>query len=332
MIAKEIEDASRARSTRNGRIPLIVKTKSRVEAGILDTAFERLNHGDSMFSTMDDLIAGLHRIHKRSSINEWKSYCLDVIQRHPLLTMLHQAPGTRRAFEKPRGYPGDAIVLDYMYQELICGDTETKIAHRTHEWENRTPGSRSVRARRSILSHYIDETATLKADAHILSVACGHLREAQRSHAVQARQIKRFIAFDQDEKSLEIVAREQSQNGVEVVQGSVRGLLKGIFTFEKLDLVYAAGLYDYLSLPVARQLTKNMFGMLAPRGKLLVANFSAAFEDRVYLEAVMDWWLIYRTDEEVRSFADSIEPSEISSLRTFTDPYGSIIFLEIEKK
>ena len=53
------------------------------------------------------------------------------------------------------------------------------------------------------------------------------------------------------------------------------------------DLIYAAGLYDYLGDAIAIQLTSRLLQMLAPGGggRLLIANFNPDLRDIGYLEA-----------------------------------------------
>src|SRR5207344_1382702 len=43
--------------------------------------------------------------------SEFARLCLD----HPLRRLLHEDPFTYRAFSKPRGYAGDAVMMDYIY-------------------------------------------------------------------------------------------------------------------------------------------------------------------------------------------------------------------------
>lgn len=297
----------------------------------LDRIYTNLAKTNDVFEAMTDFDMELRRNRDRLHFGEWKSYCKEIIQPHPLSKLIHQAPFTRRAFEKPRGYPGDAVILDYIYRELEYDEETSALAKELYKWEMQTQSCRSVRARRDILRHYIDEAASLDKNAKILSIACGHLREAQYSKAIRDRRFDRFVALDQDSECLEIVAKNPDIVGVEAVAASVRSILKGEVMFQDMNLVYAAGLYDYLPLSVAKKLTKVLFGMLACAGHLLVANFSHSLENRGYLEALMDWWLIYRNDDEVRQFASLIEPTEVASVRTFLDPYGSIIFLDIKR-
>jgi hypothetical protein len=125
-----------------------------------------------------------------------------------------------------------------------------------------------------VLAKTIDYVASeVTHPVQILSIACGHLREAQEPMAIREKSIGKLIAFDQDLLSLEVIERELDNCSVQTIQGSVTTLVRQKQSFENLDLVYAAGLYDYLSQPFATRLTKIMFDMLRSGGKLLVANF-----------------------------------------------------------
>jgi extracellular factor (EF) 3-hydroxypalmitic acid methyl ester biosynthesis protein len=116
------------------------------------------------------------------------------------------------------------------------------------------------------------------------------------------------------------------------VRGSVRGVLAGKVAYKDLDLAYAAGLYDYLADPVAIQLTARLFAMLRPGGRLLVPNFNQSLRDMAYLEAFMDWWLIYRDDGDMARLLGAIPESEIAGERLFRDRHGNITFLEVTRR
>lgn len=157
------------------------------------------------------------------------------------------------------------------------------------------------------------------------------MREAQKSKAVQARQIGKFFALDQDPLSIELMNRELQNYPIQTIQSSVTAIIRKKLTFENLDLVYAAGLYDYLSQAFATRLTKAMFDMLRSGGKLLVANFVPNHAEVGYMETFMQWYLIYRTEHELVAVADEIPSSEIAIKRTFFEENGNILFLEITK-
>jgi hypothetical protein len=69
------------------------------------------------------------------------------------------------------------------------------------------------------------------------------------------------------------------------------------------DFVYAAGLYDYLNDKFGACFLQAMFELVKPGGKVWIANFLSDIADVGFMEAVMDWWLIYRTPEQIRALA-----------------------------
>ena len=98
-----------------------------------------------------------------------------------------------------------------------------------------------------------------------------------------------------------------------------------------MDLVYAAGLFDYLPDSLARRLTRRMFEMLRPDGRLLLANFAPDSAGREYMEAFMHWNLIYRDEDEVEALAVGLPAERISARRVFRDFAGNIVYLDIRR-
>ncbi len=281
---------------------------------------------------MNSLALGLQELRNGLSPTSWEQFIQAQVLPHPVTRLIHQSPFTGRAFSKPRGYPGDAVILDFIYGQLPVTQEEYGIgADLYHHWEYETPSCRSVRARRDLLAARVDELAEQMKSPRILSIACGHLREAQLARAVKEGRVGEYVGLDQDEDSLAVVHAEQQTHAVKAVKGSVRSLLTGKHDFSDFDLVYSAGLYDYLAEPVAIRLTQTLFQFLRAGGKLLIANFAPELRDIGYLEAFMDWRLIYRSEAEVESFASTIPPSEISEMKCFREKNGNIVFLEIAR-
>jgi len=51
-----------------------------------------------------------------------------------------------------------------------------------------------------------------------------------------------------------------------------------------------------------------------------------------YMEAFMNWWLIYRDAQGIEQFIHTIPQEEIEKINIFTDGYKNIVFLEVYKK
>jgi extracellular factor (EF) 3-hydroxypalmitic acid methyl ester biosynthesis protein len=278
------------------------------------------------------LVTGLAQVRSLVSSEIWKNFynqdCFD----HPIREMLHQSPFSRRAFEKPRGYAGDAVVLDFAYGCLPLPDGTTDLGAEIYQCEWNASSVKSARDRRDALAAAVDTVARQTRTPKILSVACGHLREAKISKAVTEGKIGHYVALDHDAVSLSVIDKDLAGKGVSTVHGSVKDLIKRKIKFADLDLVYSAGLYDYLTEPVAAALTALMFDMLKPGGRLLVANCAPESECIGYMEAFMGWHLIYRNEAELMALVRSIPETEIRSIGTFRDLHQNMIFLEVVKR
>jgi extracellular factor (EF) 3-hydroxypalmitic acid methyl ester biosynthesis protein len=305
-----------------------VEVRARLQHLVIETAY-RLREDD--ISGMEHFALGLDDIRRRLEPADWHALIADVVAPHPLRARLHEEPFTRRAFTKPRGYPGDAPLLDLIYRDQPSDLRLTPLAQRLQPWVLEHGGFGSVRERRSILATLIDQVAADRPRPRILSLACGHLREAQRSEAVQRRDIEEFVAVDQDTESLAVVDREQRAFNVKPVHMSVRRFLAGPTALGSFDLVYAAGLFDYLAEGVAVGLTRAMFAALRPGGTVVVANFAPELRDIGYMEAIMDWHLIYRSEAEVARFTSGIPSTCIADVSITRDSLGNVIYLSARK-
>ncbi|MGA3239685.1 MAG: class I SAM-dependent methyltransferase [Bryobacteraceae bacterium] len=79
-----------------------------------------------------------------------------------------------------------------------------------------------------------------------------------------------------------VIARDYPHLGVQTMPGSVRQILSGKAMSGQYDFVYAAGLFDYLSGPVAIALTRRMFEMTRPGGLMLIPSFPTGAADTGY--------------------------------------------------
>jgi SAM-dependent methyltransferase len=296
---------------------------------LLDRASKTLHWADA--SSMNGFADALDQVRLDVGPTEWERLIADVIGPHPVRPRLHEEPFTRRAFEKPRGYAGDAIMMDMLYRDRPYDVTLTRLGAVLHAWIDRRPAGLSVVERRSILAGELDAVAARREAPRVLSIACGHLREAQVSDAVQARAIAELVALDQDAESLAVVEREQSAFNVRVERASVRRFVRSGAELGAFDLVYSAGLYDYLDDESAKTVTEAMFRSLRPGGRLLVANFAPELRDIGLMEAIMEWRLIYRDNAAVTKLADGIPSDDIAARSTTRDRFGNVVYMTIDR-
>ncbi len=301
---------------------------------LLDDVYGQLQDLDTVDCGMRGLVESLWEIRQSSSRRLWKALKSSGL-RHPIRLLLHEDPFTRRAYLKPRGYPGDAGLMEIIYGE---GESVKKQLARStqrgrliYNWLMRFSGAVGVRSRRDYLAALIDETAKLKCRPSILSIACGHLREAGPSEAISGGHLGRFLALDQDLTSLKEVDREYSRYGVRIMHRSVRDLLTDSTHLRGFDLVYSAGLFDYLKGSTAQQLLEVMFQMLNPGGRVLISNALPTVRDAGYMEIFMDWHLLYRSLDELRMISSSIPSHQIAQQREWGQESRHFGFMELIK-
>ena len=297
---------------------------------LLDEARELLSER-KVAQAFNRLVTGLAEIRAIAGPEGWKKFSHEDCYNHPVRDQLHQSPFSRRAYEKPRGYAGDAVVLDFAYGCTPLPEGTTDLGAEIYQCEWSASSVKSARDRRDALAAAVDSVARQTREPRILSVACGHLREAKISRAVAENKVGEYFALDHDAVSLSVIDKEFPETGISTVHGSVKDLIKRKIQFTDLDLVYSAGLYDYLTAPVATALTALMFNMLRPGGRLLVANCAPESECIGYMEAFMAWRLIYRDEAELTALAESIPETQIKSIGAFRDLHRNMIFLEVIK-
>ncbi|MDR3689987.1 MAG: class I SAM-dependent methyltransferase [Fimbriimonas sp.] len=262
--------------------------------------------------------------------DQWKAYILDVRTSKRLIKDILRSPLSFRTNSKPRGYAGDAETLDLIYGAM-CPSTSGEIDPVLYAAEFGGPPACSVRDRAMVLAEFIDSVCEARVSARLLSIACGHLREAGASSALSRGSCSELVAFDQDRESLATITRDYPHLPIRTIEGDVRRIIVGRFDLGLFDGIYCAGLYDYLNDRTATRLTTSLFSMLRPGGRLLLANFAPDTAGIGFMECIQDWFLTYRSEADLVDLMSEIPPSERSSVRTFRDRMQNIAFLEVER-
>lgn len=302
---------------------------------IMRFAMQRIDDKGDPAKTVKWLIKALHDIRHKFGPIVWQEL-IPIIQAHPSAKIFQQCPFTRWSFEKPRGYSGDASLIDFIYgHQAVAHEVakSTPLGLGIFEYTINAPGPVAVRERRDILTQYVDDIASEKGpDTEILTVAAGHLREAEKSVALKNGGIKRWVALDQDPISIGSISSQFGGTCIEAIDGSVRGLLGKKHHIGKFDFIYAAGLYDYLADKVAIKLTQVCMEMLKPQGVFLFANFTDEMADDGYMESYMNWELLQRSEEDMwRVINSSVERNTVDA-RVWFGENRNIIYGTIRKR
>ena len=309
----------------------------KIDTGFLALAEKNLRSNGSVVEVIEYLTKNLYEVRQALPFEEWRKFATVDCRQHTIMQILQQDPFIWRALNKPRGYAGDGETMDFVFgpedgcTPLVVQDA-SEIGQRLYAYTAHTEGPRAVRARRNLIAERINVNSERKPGQHILSVACGHLREAKYIKALQAGTLGRCVAMDHDSENLAVVKRDFGALGVETFEGSIRNILRRRLPEGGFDFIYTAGLYDYLAMPLAQKITEILFARLNPGGRLLLANYLPDFNVTGFTEAILDWWLIYRSRPELLTIAETLPQEEIACERIFVEDHGCIGLLEVEKR
>jgi len=296
--------------------PQALYVHEKTNLDFLDDVLDKLVRGNVDIG-MVELGNKLYELYASTSDNEWEYLLNNHLLKHPIKNILMQDPHTARSFRQPRGYAGDAVLLDMVYFPHKTDLSRTSdIAIELYNFNTRSRIAHALRKRMVSISQYIDDTAANVNNARVLSVACGHCREAEFSNALQELKIGTFVGIDQDSRSLSIAERKYGSSKFKLKHIPIIDLIKGNKLEGKFDLIYSAGLYDYLSKRIAQKLTQRLYDMLTENGKLVLYNIKHNFEEIGYFESFMNWSMIGRTKSETLEFSAELQGTENAILNT----------------
>ncbi|ROR03192.1 cyclic nucleotide-binding domain-containing protein [Desulfosoma caldarium] len=238
-----------------------------------------------------------------------------------------------RAYYKPKGYAGDYLMMEMIYRHEPSGDG--KLGFLVDAWCLNAPASRAVRGRRSLLAEELKrrvlERTHTSDPIRILNLACGPSRElfdflksCPETHRVEA------TLMDADVEALHYTntavntfphratIRYLNDNAVRWALGRTRQELA------PQDIIYSAGLTDYLDRRLFTALVRRCYEQLKPEGCLIIGNFSPQNPNRAIMDHILQWKLIYRTEKDLRNiFAETPFGHRVSCL---CEPEGINLF------
>jgi hypothetical protein len=142
--------------------------------------------------------------------------------------------------------------------------------------------------------------------------------------------IARFVGLDHDRRTTNFLTRQSYADFVEPLTASIGVLLRKKIDLGSFDLIYAAGIYDYLQDDLFIALTRRLWEMCRSGGTLLIANLTADNPQIGYVEACMGWRFVLRNEERISLLLDAAI-GDGHSAKLFRDPTGIVAFAKLEK-
>jgi extracellular factor (EF) 3-hydroxypalmitic acid methyl ester biosynthesis protein len=239
---------------------------------------------------------------------------------------------TDRAFSKPRGYAGDYATIEMIYQDTADGDG--RLGPLIDRWTLELPAAQAVKNRRSLLAEGIRDVAARWPAAEpvrVTSLASGPAREF--FDVLTAADAPNLIAtcVDIDHEALAYASEIAQQLGLSdhftFAQDNVVRLTqgRGHTALGPQALVYSVGLTDYLQDAFVVTLIDWAYELLLPGGTLIIGNVVPSNPTRAFMDHILEWVLIHRSEDELRElFSRSRFGSTSITFRT--EPAGVDLF------
>lgn len=220
-----------------------------------------------------------------------------------------------RAYYKPKGYAGDFMMMELVYRQEPEGDG--KLGRLIDGWLLKQAPAQAVRNRRRLLYRLLDRICCKRLESaqsiHLMNLACGPSRElfdllttCDYSHRVNA------LCIDIDAEALQYVHQHVDTTSH---QAHIRLMHENVIKWAlgrsnqdlgAQDVIYCSGLCDYLDRRLMLRLINRCHSQLVPGGVLILGNFAPTNPDRLFMDNILYWRLIYRDEQDLKDiFADS---------------------------
>lgn len=230
-------------------------------------------------------------------------------------------------FLKPHGYAGDFEIIDRIYQHWT-----SPYAHlvKWDRYSHEQAASQAVRNRKTYFCNMVEGLmhSCPPGKMDILNVGCGPARDVLEClHLQQDIRHISIDCLDQDQKAI-----AYAENLTKDYSAQVHFILCNAFKYrpeKDYDLIWSAGLFDYIDDKSFCFLLGRLFGSVKSGGGVAIGNFSENNPSRDYME-FGGWFLHHRTEDQLFELARSCGvPADNIAIEK--EPEGVNLFLRIKK-
>lgn len=248
----------------------------------------------------------------------------------------------KRAYDKPRGYPGDYKLFEMIYNNRPLSIPNTIGFYWDKDFLN-NEYTIAVRNRKDkmkiILKDFIENKRS--SSLKILNIACGSCREIKEllSDPLLYKNKKLvFTCIDHDEEALEF-SRSSLNNlpsNIELIflKENILNLFRDNRYYDilgKQDIIYSLGLSEYLLDGVLKRLMYFLFQLLNDKGLLVITHK----DKNIHLPSIppdwfCDWTFVKRAEADLINMTKDLGSGKFS-FKIEREDTGSILFLILTK-
>ncbi len=257
-------------------------------------------------AAMGDIVTSLHLwLGKYSILSQEEKDAIGSKVRQELAPYILLGHVANRMYHKPRGYAGDFLTISEMYKNEAEG--VNRIGQLIDRIILDNPAAKAVRNRRGLLAEVIGETVDRNSNSttNITSFACGPAAELfdVNKDLDEEKVTANLIDIDLqalahvgsriENEEMNINIRLHQENLIHLALGRKEIKLQG------QDLIYSIGLIDYFEDKLVIKLINYTYDLLNEGGQLVLGNFHDENPIKEYMDYVLDWKLIHRSEEDM---------------------------------
>ncbi|WP_086932260.1 methyltransferase domain-containing protein [Agarilytica rhodophyticola] len=237
-----------------------------------------------------------------------------------------------RSLQKPQRIAGDHYTIKQIYSD--GGQEKSSLGRAVNYCFFQEPACKAVKNRKRYIENKIMEKVLKNGNetTYVSSIACGPAEEIFNTYSLlgkENRQRLKVVGLDKDKRACASVDDRIQENYLtHYFSTSTADILKLTpppSAMRQQDFVYSMGLIDYFKDRATVKIINILYEMLKPGGEIVIGNFHTSCDSRIFLDHLLKWKLIYRTEEDMRrlfsqsAFADSkvtvdFEPEGVNML------------------
>jgi extracellular factor (EF) 3-hydroxypalmitic acid methyl ester biosynthesis protein len=234
-----------------------------------------------------------------------------------------------RTREKPLGYAGDFLLIDWIYTHKTA---ESGLGRWYDELFHSYEAAHAVRNRKQYFLRLCGDLAKRKRrDIHILDLGCGSCRDVIEAVGSLTNGVAfHFHCVDHEPQAIEyarsLLEGSDAESYVELECANVfHAQPSGSY-----DLIWSAGLFDYLDDRIAALLIRRHWRLLKEGGWFVFGNFSPRNPTRTGMELVGKWYLLHRSADQLLNLC-SKAGVPFDMVEVEHEPLGINLFCKIQK-
>lgn len=227
-------------------------------------------------------------------------------------------------YRKPLGYAGDFMLIEKMYQTYVSPDPRWQ---KWDEYYHTHEATKAVRNRKAYFITLMEELYyTASSPLQVLILGSGPATDVHEFFTLNPKAEVTFDCLDIDQRAIDY-ARHKNMDFSSRIHFIKMNVLR--FTpSANYDLIWSAGLFDYLNDRLFVGLLNRFKANLKPAGTMVIGNFSTENPTQHVMEVMGEWFLNHRSSEHLKQLANHAGIAD-DLIHVDKEPLGINLFLHI---